>query len=272
MTKKYSAYTEYIRRVKEIIINYHICFNVISKSHIYTARSGLAKGLKRKGGLGFIPRQLSLEEKFLLSLDINGQTVYDIGGAAGIFTIFFARSVGKNGKVITFEPNPWNCNMIFEHLRLNNFDNVEVKQIALGKKREKGILAVRKSETGTGSLQEDIKASILQEKGAETIQIEIDILDNQVITNNLPKPDFVKIDVEGLEMDVLGGMQRIINDCKPKLFIEIHGIGVQRKIENAQRVVGFLVAHEYSIIHIESGEVITSSNAQIAKEGHIFCT
>jgi FkbM family methyltransferase len=267
MAKKYNAYTEYTRRVKETLTS---ALMSLVKNRIYTSRSGLTKGLKLKGGLGFIPRQLSSEEKFLLGLDINGQTIYDIGGAAGIFTIFFARSVGKNGKVITFEPNPWNCNMIFEHLKLNNLDNVEVQQIALGKKREKGTLAVRQSETGTGSLQEDIKASILQEKGAETIQVEIDTLDNQIATNNLPKPDFVKIDVEGLEMDVLDGMREIIKNYKPKLFIEIHGVDVQRKIENVQRVVDFLIAREYSIYHIESGDLITSSNTQIAKAGHLY--
>lgn len=269
MTKKYNAHTEYTSRIKATITS---ALMSLVKNRVYTSRSGLVKGLKRKGGLGFIPRQPQLEEKFLLGLDINGQTIYDIGGNAGLFTIFFAQSVGKNGKVITFEPNPESCNMIFEHLKLNDFDNIEVRQIALGKKREKATLAIRKSDTGTGSLQEDIKASILQEKGAKTIQVEIDTIDNQITTNNLPKPDFVKIDVEGLERDVLEGMRGVIKDYKPKLFIEIHGVDMQRKIENVQRVVNFLIAREYSIYHVESGEIITSSNAQIAKEGHIFCT
>ena len=97
-----------------------------------------------------------------------------------------------------------------EHLKLNNIDNVEIHKIALGKRREKRTLAVRKSETGTGSLQEDIKASTLQEEDSEIIQVEIDSLDRQITTNNLPKPDFVKIDVEGLEMGVLQGMSETI--------------------------------------------------------------
>jgi hypothetical protein len=67
-------------------------------------------------------------------------------------------------------------------------------------------------------------------------------------------------------------MRGIIKDYKPKLFIEIHGVDMQRKIENVQRVVDFLIAWEYSIYHIESGETITSSNAQIAKEGHLWGT
>ena len=50
------------------------------KNYIYTSKSGLVKGLKRKGGLGFIPRPLTREEKFLMNLDLNGQTIYDIGG------------------------------------------------------------------------------------------------------------------------------------------------------------------------------------------------
>jgi FkbM family methyltransferase len=163
--------------LKEIIIS---VLKSLVNNRIYTSRSGLAKGLKLKSGLGFIPRQLSLEEKFLLGLDINGQTIYDIGGNVGIFTMFFARAVGKSGKTITFEPNSWSYNRILEHLKLNNIDNVEVHQIALGKKTGKATLAVRKSGTGTGSFQEDIKESILQEKGAETIQVEIDTLDNQI--------------------------------------------------------------------------------------------
>ena len=255
--------------LKETIIS---ALMPLVKNCIYTARSGLIKGLKRKGGLGFIPRPVSLEEKFLLGLDLNGHTIYDIGGAAGIFTLFFARSVGKNGKIITFEPNPKSCNMILEHLELNNFNNVEIHQLALGKKREDGTLAIRQSNPGTASLQEDIRVSILQEKGAETIQVEIDSLDNQITTNNLQKPDFVKIDVEGLEMDVLVGMSKTIKNYKPKLFIEIHGVDMQRKTENVQRVVDFLIAREYSIYHVESSEVITSTNAQIAKEGHLYCT
>lgn len=82
--------------------------------HTYTVRNGLAKGLNRRGGLGFIPqiRSMSSEEIFLLGLDFNGRTVYDVGGYEGIYTIFFARAVGENGKVITYEPNPINQDRI----------------------------------------------------------------------------------------------------------------------------------------------------------------
>ncbi|GAF79068.1 unnamed protein product [marine sediment metagenome] len=227
-----------------------------------------------KGSLGFISpiRRLTEEEKFLMDLDLSGQTVYDIGGYEGAFTIFFARAVGKNGRVITFEPHPDNAKKITENVRLNKFDNVGVRRIGLGKRRGKATLAFRHSELATASVQEDSKARILQEKGAKAIQIEIDSLDSQITANNLPKPDFIKIDVEGLEMDVLLGMGETIKGYKPKLFIEIHGVDIKRKTENVQRVAEFLLAGGYSLYHVESQQVVTAADIQIAKEGHLYCS
>ena len=79
----------------------------VFRNYVYTVQHGLAKGLKRRGGFGFLPKSgLSKEERFLIELDIRGQTAYDIGGWEGVFTIFLARSVGQAGRVIVFEPNP----------------------------------------------------------------------------------------------------------------------------------------------------------------------
>lgn len=243
------------------------------KNYVYTVRHGIANGLERKGGLGFIPNlpPLKQEEKFLMNLDLKGQTIYDIGGFEGIFTIFFARAVGSDGKVITFEPNPMNYKKIIENVKLNKFDNVRVLQIGLGEKKEKTTLAFEDSELAIGSIQKDIKNQILRKRGGKSIDVEVDSLDNQIKTTGLPQPDFIKIDVEGLEMEVLVGMSEIIKKYKPKLFIEIHGIDIQGKIENVQRVVEFLVANTYSIYHVESKMIVVPSNAQIAKEGHLYC-
>ncbi|GAH05454.1 unnamed protein product, partial [marine sediment metagenome] len=56
-------------------------------------RGGIAKGLKRKGGFGFIPRSNTIEEKFLLKLSLKGKIILDIGGFIGIYTLFFAKAV-----------------------------------------------------------------------------------------------------------------------------------------------------------------------------------
>src|SRR4051812_16352239 len=115
-----------------------LTLNRMLRNHTYTVRHGLAKGLKRKGGLAFLPAALAdtsgreAEERFLLGLELEGQTVYDVGGDQGIYTLFFARRVGAAGRVVTFEPNPESYRRIVDNVALNNFRNVEVRHVGLG--------------------------------------------------------------------------------------------------------------------------------------------
>ena len=241
--------------------------------HTYTIRHGVATGLKRKGGIGFIPQLFppTKEERFLSDLDLVGKTVYDIGGFEGIFTIFFAKSVGKNGKVITFEPNPQNFSKLLENVKLNNFDNiVKLQQLALGRKKEKVTFAYHPSAPARGSVQKGITTRISGKNGEKISQVDVDSLDNQVRAENLPKPDIVKIDVEGLELDVLFGMRETIRKYRPKLIVEIHGMDEEKRVKQAEDVVKFLVENKYFLYHIESNRIINMDNSHLAKEGHIY--
>lgn len=246
-----------------------------TKNHIYKTKFGLAKGLKRKGGLGFIPQivKLTKEERFLKNLNLVAQNVYDVGGADGIFTIFFARAVGEKGKVVTFEPNPELYEKIVENVKLNKFDNVNFHQLALGKESKKTTLAFPSLRPGTGSIHERVKIK-LESRGAKIIEVEVDSLDNQIAMCHLPKPDFVKIDVQGFDFDVLVGMSNTIKKYMPKLMVEIHSMKDENwRITNLLKVVKMLVAKEYSIYHVESQQMITYVNAtKIVEDGdHLYC-
>ena len=186
--------------------------------------------------------------------------------------MFFARSVGNVGKVIAFEPNPENCVKLQENVTLNNLYNVRIMKIGLGDKEETKTLAVRGYESATGSMKEEAKSRILKEWYSKCFQVKVYPLDVYIEENNLPKPDFVKIDVEGVEYNVLLGMKNTISKYNPSLFIEIHGVDVKSKIENVQKIVEFLDLYGYSIYHVESGKTISTKTPQIAKSGHIFCT
>lgn len=244
------------------------------KDYVYISRHGLAKGLKRKGGLGFIPElfvSLTNEDKFIHNLDLADSTVYDIGGCEGVFSLYFSKAVGEKGKVITFEPSYANYKKILENIELNKFSNIEVKNIGLGSKRDTLELVYSEFEPGKGSIQEDLKTELLSNKKVQTITVDIHMLDEYVRINNIPEPRFVKIDVEGMELDVLSGMSEILDTSKPELFIEIHGLNKEKKIENVKNVVGFLKQKEYSICHIESGNSIDNSNVEKAMIGHLYC-
>jgi len=241
--------------------------------HNYEIRQGIAKGLRRKGGLSFIPQIFphTPEEIFLLNLNLKSKTIYDVGGFEGILTIFFANAVGDNGTVITFEPNPKNYQKLVENVKINNFGNlVKIYQLAIGEKKGKVTFAYSHFNPAQGSIQYSSRIGISRGKGEHVFQVDIDSLDNQLKTKSFPKPDMIKIDVEGSEFDVLCGMKEIIRNFKPELFIEIHGINEENRVKNIQDVVDFLISNGYSIYHIESCKKINRCNTPLAKEGHLY--
>jgi FkbM family methyltransferase len=242
-------------------------------NRVYTVRNGLARGLKRRGGLGFIPQMgvPPLEEQFLERLDFTGQTIFDIGGYEGIFTLFFARRVGPRGTVVTFEPNPRNYGRIVENVRLNGFQRVSVRQLAVGAAPARASLVFPADETARGSLETDIQSQIRGEKHVDAVDVDIETID-RLVAQGAPEPDFVKIDVEGFERDVLEGMAATIARRRPKLYIEIHGADMAKKLDNATSVIEFLWRAGYAVRHVESASTISApSDIQGAVEGHLYC-
>ncbi len=235
------------------------------RNHTYTMRAGLAKGLKRRFGFGSKPKfSLTVEEKFLMNLDWRGKMVFDIGAYVGIYALFFARAVGDSGQVISFEPNPTSYTELVYNVKLNGFSNVTAIQMGLGMKQEQKNLVIDPVYPARASIEKSIQPLQQIKRDRRHVAVDLDSLDNQIEKRNLPKPDFVKIDAEGLESDVLQGMEDTINKFKPTLFIEIHGKLQKTMIEG-------LVAKGYSIYHIESDSRIPARGYPPIQGGHLFC-
>jgi FkbM family methyltransferase len=242
----------------------------------YVLRSGLAKGLKKCGGLGL--RQalrrgddLSPEGAFLTNLSFAGQTIFDIGGADGIYTIFFASRAGPEGRVITFEPDRVNYENILVNVAINGFTNVVVRNVGVGK-RPGQLEFVYPSDRGRGSAHSDLLEYYGEDPSARRVTLPVTSVDAELRSSSdpAPAPDFVKIDVEGLELAVLEGMADTVRQIKPAIFVEIHGVGLEAKEANARRVVEWLHDRGYGILHIESGQTITPGNPEVAREGHLY--
>jgi FkbM family methyltransferase len=246
----------------------------IVADYIYEMDYGRVR-VKRKGGLGFLKRVVrssTPEEGFLTSLDLKGRTVYDIGGYIGLLTVVFAKAAGPTGQVIVFEPNEENCSKIQEHIRLNQLHNVKLLRLGIGDtKKGNQIFIVRRNSGATGSMDENIQSQIIGEGNFKQLQINVDTLDGAIATQGLPKPDFIKIDIEGMEYQALLGMSKTINNYSPQFYIEIHGADELSKHENIRRIAELIQSWGYSMWHIETQQDITISNCSTAKEGHIFC-
>jgi len=232
---------------------------------------GIARGLRVRGVQGVLrnPR-LSKEEQFYFALNLSNKTVYDIGGHVGIMALFFSRMAGSAGSVITMEPNPINVSRIKDNLALNCIQNVEVIQTAVGDQQGRAELVFGSTETAMGSLNKEIKESIELDKESIAITVDIDLLDQIVESRRLKMPDFVKIDVEGFEINVLRGMKKIIEKVKPELFLEVHGMTYETKEKNVKEIVQFLLENKYSVYHVESETPIQAENTAVAREGHLY--
>jgi len=244
-------------------------------STTYTVRHGLLKGMRRKGGLGWLPARFSpgimtAEQKFWVGLNLSGMTVYDVGAFQGLLTLFFA---SRSKAVVCFEPNTQNHKRLTENLMLNGIKNVEVRKVGVGSRQEKRKM-VGSPLMGGGASVDGRAAEELLRSGAGTVVEEVSIvaLDEEIPQANLPVPDFIKIDIEGWEIEALRGARKTLELYKPTLFLEMHGQTMREKRRKVAEIVDFLWGINYrSIRHIETDTSITPENTSVAVEGHLFC-
>jgi FkbM family methyltransferase len=225
----------------------------------YTVHNGLNKGLRRRGGLGWIPAGHDNPEiRFWRSLDLRNKVVYDIGAFHGLLTLYFARSARR---VAAWEPNRGNRKRLEENLRLNAFSNVIVRPYGLSSKPMRAEMSFDPLTPGMASLDSGIAS------GAKHEAIELRTLDEE---QGLDAPDLIKIDVEGFELEVLKGAVRTL-ERRPDLFLEMHGADPGDKRRRVLAITQYLWAAGYrDIMHVETGTSITPENAAVAAQGHLY--
>jgi FkbM family methyltransferase len=241
----------------------------------YKVRHGLLKGMKRKGGLGWLPARFSpgimtAEQQFWSGLDLSGMTVYDVGAFHGLLTLFFA---SRAKAVVCFEPNGSNRKRLMENLTLNRIKNVEVRKTGVGSRHERREMLWNPLMSGGASVDGKTAENLLR-AGVETVVEEISMvtLDEEIPQAGLPAPDFVKIDIEGWELEALRGARNTLESYKPALFLEMHGATIREKTQKVAEIVAFLWDLNYrSIRHIETGTMITPENTALAMRGHLYC-
>lgn len=237
----------------------------------------MIRGLKRKGGLGFLPAVLidggqeTAEHRFLRSLDLTGQVVYEIGAFQGLLTLFLS---GRAAQVIAYEPNPASYRRVLDNLRLNGRSNVQVRHLAVGDRAGTLTLLCDALMPGGTSGDPALAAQIRSSSPtARVMDVPVVTIDEDIETHGLPAPDFVKIDIEGMELAALRGMRRTLTRHRPALYLEMHGATFAHKDENVRAIQTFLDEIGYCALrHVESGEPISSANATRAREGHLYCT
>jgi FkbM family methyltransferase len=154
-----------------------------------------------------------------------GETWLDIGANYGYTTLALRRSVGEQGRVFAFEPKLSTCGCLSETMLLNRLPEVTVVPMGLGcpdtvelkQLTTVGGMVAANTAVGGTALPESV----------ETIAVaQLDWLWPR-ICGSRERIDGAKIDVQGMELDVLQGMKELLKTYHPKLAVEVHS-GVDR--------------------------------------------
>lgn len=169
---------------------------------------GLRVGL-RNAARPFIPslRHLDMPVRLrhVASLGFQPKVIYDIGAATGEWSRM-AHGIWPNAKIVGFEPNARER----PHLEATKRDipTFDYRQCFLGKERK--VVEYFDNDTQTSLLDDSAK-------GVKT-KSEMRVLDEMIASGEIPPPEFLKLDVQGFELEVLSGGERAMASAEAALL------------------------------------------------------
>ncbi len=143
-----------------------------------------------------------------------GQIGLDIGAHRGYWSLFYQAKILPGGLIFALEPNPENYTHLLKNLARNQISHVIPLRLAAWSKST--VLSLE------GSANIPINSFLSRVKpgtGGDTLAVSIDALTEAL---NLPQLDWIKIDIEGAEVEALKGAMKTLSRYRPTLWIEFH--------------------------------------------------
>jgi len=157
--------------------------------------------------------------RFLIERLRPGDDCWDIGASVGVYSVLLGKTVGANGRVLSFEPEPRCFQRLKANAALNNLTNIEAFNLALGSQRiSTSLFVTDRAPSGAHSLfskqRGDLKSGV---------PVEVYPGDLWRKENGRPAPAALKVDVEGFEEEVLTGLSETLRDerCRT-VMCEVH--------------------------------------------------
>ena len=167
----------------------------------------------------------------------EGENVVDVGASFGRYTLLASKKVGPNGKVLSIEPEYENFRLLNRNIALNKLYNVTTLQLAAYSKKEK--LRLYSNYT--------IMPELAGRYNQEFVQVNGNTLDNILNQIGLTKVNWMKIDVDGAELEVLKGSSNTLSKKEDlMLLIETHGEHLHHEVIQILDSFNFMVQFERS--------------------------
>jgi FkbM family methyltransferase len=166
------------------------------------------------------------DKRVYLSLIERGDVVLDIGANVGAHTVAFSHLVGKRGRVFAFEPVPGNVERLRQTVqRRSRYANISIVPRAVGNPAgvaERVMVKVPGDDLTQASLTPHSAGSWEGNPDLHQYPTLLTSIDAQMAKAHLECVDFVKIDVEGGELDVIQGAKRTLTRSGPLVYCEVY--------------------------------------------------
>ncbi len=167
-----------------------------------------------------------------------GDCVFDIGANLGYYTCIASRLTGKHGKVFSFEPEATNFSLLQKNINHNHLENVQPFHAGLGKHKHESQLFLNEQNRGD---HRGFSESTNSKHEIITILKGDDLAPSRV--------DFIKMDTQGYELNILKGLRNCIkvNQKHLKMIIEFWPYALEKNEGSAEALIEELSQYEFSV-------------------------
>ncbi len=159
-----------------------------------------------------------------LSRDLRpGDVFYDVGANIGTFTIFAGRRLGDGGRIIAFEPHIPNANSLIENIFLNGLEK-QVQLVTAALTDREGYNRFNYHSMYAGASTSQYGRHSYEGQSFDPLFVELKhgcTIDGLCRANVIEPPDLVKIDVDGLDFEVLDGMRGVLASADRPRAVQI---------------------------------------------------
>jgi len=169
-----------------------------------------------------------------------GDIVVDVGGHIGIFSLLASR-FAKNGQIITVEPFPSTFRILQENIRKNKIKNVLLVNKAISnKKGVKDLFLEGESTVGVTFFKDALENDNLKKESVKTITLE-----ELMKECGIDHIDFLKMDCEGAEYEILFSCSPTILNKIGKISMEYHNLDESNNVSHLKK---FLEGNGFNVV------------------------
>ncbi|MFA6079119.1 MAG: FkbM family methyltransferase [Candidatus Omnitrophota bacterium] len=164
----------------------------------------------------------------------TGDVIMDCGAYVGDFTLYAAKAVGKTGKVVAYEPDPTAFKRLCENINLNALNNVIL--VNKGVWSDDTALEFSGGDKGANFFNQNTHNKTFH-------KVSVVSIDSEAQRLGLNKIDFIKMDVEGAEIEAVKGAAKTLKENNVRLALasyhEVNGEKTCHELEKLLSAIGY---------------------------------